>query len=212
MGSRPAVIVVVTLAILVGALARVDAAAIHFKNGTVLNNVQILREDWRQVEVRISEAVTLSFPREEIAKIERERAHAEPLSIPREYAGARVPIGLNQKLTQGIAVNYSEPTNFTEMLGNMGELYDITIVVDQKVKDAIATGTLDPLWTFTKDDGKTVLDMLNKLVEDKGLAFEFSDDTVLVTLARQSAVAAAPAPAPPPSAPPALPLAPRGSR
>jgi|GEM_PF-6662165 len=199
MGSRPGLIVVITLAIFVSALPRADAAAIHFKNGTVLNNVQIVHENWRQVEVQISEAVTLSFPREEIGKIERERHHAEPLSVSREYAGSRVPIGLNQKLTQSIAVNYAEPTNFTEMLSNMGELYDITIAIDQKVKDAIATGALDPLWRFTKDDGDNVLDMLNKLVEDKKLAFEFSDDTVLISLPKQpAATATATAPPPPP--------------
>jgi hypothetical protein len=205
MGSRLGLTVVVTLAVFVGLLARADAATIHFKNGTVLNNVEILRENWRQVEVRISEAVTLFFSIEEINKIERERHHAEPLTVSLEYAGARVPIGLNQKLTQSIAVNYPEPTNFTEMLSNMGELYDITIVIDQKVKDAIATGALDPLWTFTKGDGDNVLDMLNKLVEDKKLAFEFSDGTVVITLPKQPAVAAATptatVPPPPPPAP-----------
>jgi len=208
MGSRPGLTIVVASAILIGALPRADAAAIHFKNGTVLNNVEILGENWRQVEVQISEAVTLSFPREEIDKIERERHHAEPLGVPREYTGARVPIGLNQKLTQSIAVNYVEPTNFTEMLSNMSELYDINIVVDQKVKDAIATGALDPLWTFTKDDGNNVLDMLNKLVDDKGLAFEFSDDTVLITLPKRPE-AATPATAPPPPPLPPLPPAPQ---
>jgi hypothetical protein len=187
---------------LVTLLPEAGAGTVHFKNGTVLNNVQVLKEDWSQVEVQISEAVTLLFRREEIDKIERERHHAEPLTLPKEYAGARIPIGLNQKLTQSIAVNYSEPTNFTEMLTNIAELYDITITVDQKVKDKIATSALDPLWTFTKGEGENVLDMLNKLVEDKGLAFEFSDDSVVITLPKQPAGAApAPVPALPPSPP-----------
>ena len=185
MRLRPSLIALVALLLLVIAVRWVGAEAIHFKNGTVLNNVEVLREDWREVDVKISETVTLSFRLEDIEKIERERHHAAPLTVRREYTGARVPTGLSQKLTQIIAVNYEEPTNFTDILGNIGLLYDITITIDQKVKEKIAAGALNPMWTFTKEDGQNVSDMLKKLVEDKALAFEFSDETVLITLPEQ---------------------------
>lgn len=167
------------------------ADAIHFKNGTVLNNVRVLRDDWRSVDVQISDTVRLSFQRQGIEKIERERHHAEPLALRREYAGARVPAGLRQKLTQSIAVNYPEPTNFTEILNNIAELYGMTISVDQKVKAKIAAGGLDPMWTFKKEDGRNVSDMLEKLVRDKDLAFEFQDGSVLITLPEQPAARSA---------------------
>jgi hypothetical protein len=189
------------------------ADAIHFKNGTVLNNVRIIRDDWRHVDVQISDTVRLSFQRQGIEKIERERHHAEPLALRREYAGARVPAGLSQKLTQSIAVNYPEPTDFTEILNNIAELYGMTINVDQKVKAKITTGALDPMWTFKKEDGRNVSDMLEKLVRDKDLTFGFQDGSILITIPEQPAArnvqqgpqglgAATPATRPLPVAPP----------
>ena len=174
------------------AVHRAGADAIHFKNGTVLNNVQVIRDDWRRVDVQISETVRLSFQRQDIEKIERERHHAEPLVLRREYTGDRVPTGLRQKLTQSIAVNYPEPTSFREILNNIAELYGMTITVDQKVMERMAAGALDPMWTFTKEDGRNVSDMLQKLVHDKDLAFEFQDDAVLITLPKQPAARAVP--------------------
>lgn len=163
------------------------ADAIHFKNGTVLNNVRVIRDDWRHVDVQISETVRLSFERQFIEKIERQRPHAEPLALRREYAGARVPTGLSQKLAQTVRVNYQEPRDFVEILENIGELYGINIIIHQTVKERIAAGSLDPLWTFSKEDGRTVSDMLEKLVRDKNLAFEFQGDAILINLPKQPA-------------------------
>ena len=169
-----------------------DADAIHFKNGTVLNNVRIIRDDWRLLDVQISETVRLSFQRQDIAKVERERHHAEPLAVRREYTGARVPTALSQKLAQEVRVNYQDPRDFVEILDNIGELYTIKITIHQKVKEGIAAGTLDPMWTFTKEDGRTVSDMIEKLVRDKGLAFEFQDGSILINLPQKPAAPTVP--------------------
>lgn len=207
MRLRPGLLSLAAVPLLLAIAAHwAGADAIHFKNGTVLNNVRIIQDDWRHVDVQISEAVRLSFQRQDIAKIERERHHAEPLALRREYTGARVPAGLSQKLTQNVAVNYAEPTNFTEILSNIAELYDMTITIDPKVKATIAAGALDPMWTFMKEDGRNVSDMLEKLVRDKGLAFEFQDGSILITLPEKPVARSVP------QEPPRVGGAPRGNR
>ncbi len=184
------------------------ADAIHFKNGTVLNNVRVIRDDWRHVDVQISERVRLSFQRQDIQKIERERPHAEPLASRGEYTGSRVPTALRQKLAETLRVNYQEPRDFVEILENIGEAYSVNIMIHQKVKEKIADRSLDPLWAFTKEDGRTVSDMLEKLVRDKDLAFEFQGDAILITLPKRPAARdvpqgpAAPGNPPAPGAPP----------
>ena len=172
------------LALCAIAMYRAEADSIHFKNGTVLNNVKLLREDWRGIEVQLSETVRMSFLRKEVEKIDRERQYEPRPPVRREYRTTRVPSSLTEKLTRSIAVNYEEPRNFLEIINNIAELYEINITIDAKLREKIGTD-IQPLWTFTKEDGHSVSDMLMKLCADKNLAYEVSDDSILITLPEQ---------------------------
>jgi len=172
------------LALCAIAMYRAEADSIHFKNGTVLNNVKLLREDWRGIEVQLSETVRMSFLRKEVEKIDRERQYEPRPPVRREYRTTRVPSSLTEKLTRSIAVNYEEPRNFLEIINNIAELYEINITIDAKLRERIGTD-IQPLWTFTKEDGHSVSDMLMKLCADKNLAYEVSDDSILITLPEQ---------------------------
>jgi hypothetical protein len=187
----PIVLVSVLLAIVP---ARAGADTIHFKNGSVLNNVMVLSQDWRGVQVQISDMVRMSFARKDIDRIERERMSTDSPTLRLPPPGVRVPPALREKLTQSIAVNYPEPTtSFVEIFGNISKLYGINITVDPKVREKLASGTIDPLWTFTKADGSNVLQMLAKLEEDKALTYQFSDDTILISVSDRPVPAVAPA-------------------
>jgi len=176
--TLPIALVSVLLAIVP---ARAGADTIHFKNGSVLNNVIVLSQDWRGVQVQISDTVSMSFTRKDIGRIERERMPMDSGALPLPPRGVRVPSALQQKLNQSIAVNYPEPTSFVEIFSNISNLYGINITVDAKVRQRIASGSIDPRWTFTKEDGSNVFEMLAKLVEDKALTYQLSDNTILIT-------------------------------
>ncbi len=175
----PAILVLALLAVAVG---RVGADTIHFRNRSVLNNVEVVSEDWRGVQVQLSETVRMSFLRKDIAKVERQRLRQAGLPGRREHTGDRVPIGLRQKLTQSIAVNYEEPTSFVDILDNISEVYEMNITVNREVRERVTDGSIDPLWTFTKQDGSNVLQMLEKLVADKGLRYDISDGSILISV------------------------------
>jgi hypothetical protein len=172
--------------------ARAGADTIHFKNGSVLNNVIVMSQDWRGVQVRISDAVSMSFTRKDLDRIERTRMSTDSPPLRRPPSGVRVPSALQAKLTESIAVNYPEPTSFVEIFGNISKLYGVNITVDAKVKQGIASGSIDPRWTFTKTDGSNVFQMLAKLEEDKALTWQFSDDTILIGVSSQPVPAVAP--------------------
>ena len=180
MRSRYTLPIALVLVLLAAIPARAGADTIHFKNRSVLNNVKVLAEDWRGVQVQISDMVRMSFTRKDIDRIERGRMATERPTLRPEPAGVRVPSALRAKLTQSIAVNYPEPTSFVEILANISELYSINITVDPKVREKIVDGSVDPLWTFTKADGSNVLQMLAKLEEDKALTYQISDSTILI--------------------------------
>ncbi len=172
--TLPIALVLVLLA------TRAGADTIHFKNRSVLNNVAVLTEDWRGVQVQISDMVVMSFARKDIDRIERARMAMGRPTLRPEHLGVRVPSGLRDKLTQSIAVNYPDPTSFVEIVANISELYGMNITVDAKVRERIASGAVDPLWTFTKADGSNVLQMLEKLVADKALTYRISDNAILI--------------------------------
>ena len=182
----PAILVLALLAVAVG---RVGADTIHFRNRSVLNNVEVVSEDWRGVQVQLSETVRMSFLRKDIAKVERQRLRQAGLPGRREHTGDRVPSGLRQKLTQSIAVNYEEPTSFVDILDNISEVYEMNITVNREVRERVTDGSIDPLWTFTKQDGSNVLQMLEKLVADKGLRYDISDGSILISVSGQPAAA-----------------------
>lgn len=209
----PIALVSVLLAIVA---ACADADTIHFKNRSVLNNVKVVAQDWRGVQVQVSDTVRMSFARKDIAKIQRERLPEPHSPVRPERTGDRVPNALREKLTQSIAVNYEEPTSFVEIVNNISELYGINITMDTRVRDGIANRSIDPLWTFTKEDGSNVLQMLGKLVTDKGLTYRVSDDSILISVSEQPAAVVtqleprvpSPAPVMPPLIPAVRPTAP----
>lgn len=187
--TLPIVLFSVLLAI-VPARARADT--IHFKNGSVLNNVIIMSQDWRGVQVRISDTVSMSFTRKDLDRIERERISTGSPPLRRPPSGVRVPSALQAKLTESIAVNYPDPTSFVEIFDGISKLYGVNITVDAKVQERIAGGSIDPLWTFTKEDGSNVFQMLAKLEEDKALTWQFSDNSILIGVSSQPVPAVAP--------------------
>lgn len=182
MRSRYTLLIVLVSVLLATVAVRAGADTIHFKNRSVLNNVQVLTEDWRGVQVQISDMVRMSFARKDIDRIERARMAMERPTLRPEHLGVRVPSGLREKLTQIIAVDYPDPTSFVEIVGNTSELYGINITVDAKVRERIANGRVDPLWTFTKEQGTNVLQMLEKLVADKALTYQISDNAILISV------------------------------
>lgn len=90
--------IVSVLALLGVVVADVDADTIHFKNRTVLDDVKILAEDWREVQVQLSDGVVLSFSRKEIEKVVPERR--------RGNAADQISGTMTDQLTRMVAGDY----------------------------------------------------------------------------------------------------------
>lgn len=171
---------------------------VHFKSGSVLKGVQVIRETPSGVEVKVTEADTLLIPRKQIDHIEYVKVEEAP--TPEQQAaemsilkGQKVSTDFFGKLTAALpddALEYKDADVVTA-LEELAKKTGVTIEVTDPVKKL---GPKKRLWTTKLDTGANLANLLEDglLKSFPNFQLDFPSDKIVVSMKSDTAADDAP--------------------